>query len=202
MIQLWIMRADTPPHDAQKSGLDAAVCGGCKLRPSVHSVDKANGTADSAKPCYVITYRLRATWEAAGRAEVDLSGALAKIKASGRAVRFGAYGNPSAVPRDILASIADAAPRHTGYDAEWIRSGADLRGLLMASVQTRAAAEEAWSRGWRTFRVLSTSESLAPNEIACPASKEAGARTTCADCTLCNGAREHDKRKSIAILAH
>jgi hypothetical protein len=40
-------------------------------------------------------------------------------------------------------------------------------------------------------------------EITCPASDEAGKRTDCNSCGLCNGvAREHDARKSIAINVH
>ena len=33
MVQTWIMRQDTAPHDAQRTGEDEAVCGDCKLRP-------------------------------------------------------------------------------------------------------------------------------------------------------------------------
>lgn len=33
MAQVFILRADTAPHTAQRLGLDEAVCGRCPLRP-------------------------------------------------------------------------------------------------------------------------------------------------------------------------
>jgi hypothetical protein len=51
---------------------------------------------------------------------------------------------------------------------------------------------------------------MLPGEIACPASDEAGKRTTCEKCKLCNGAdtrnskgyQLYDNRKSISIIVH
>jgi len=39
------------------------------------------------------------------------------------------------------------------------------------------------------------------DEVTCPASKEAGHRTTCADCCLCGG-KAVKTRKSIVINSH
>jgi hypothetical protein len=36
----------------------------------------------------------------------------------------------------------------------------------------------------------------------CPASDEAGHKTQCAKCLLCNGARAMDARKNITIVVH
>lgn len=56
--------------------------------------------------------------------------------------------------------------------------------------------------GWRTFRVKPTnSPDVLAQEIVCPASEEAGKRTVCASCLLCNGNKQ-DGRKDISILAH
>jgi len=70
----------------------------------------------------------------------------------------------------------------------------------MASVDTAVEAIEAQKMGWRTFRVHDEAAPIMPNEIMCPASKEAGFRTKCAQCGLCAGTTR--KAKNIAIIAH
>jgi len=72
----------------------------------------------------------------------------------------------------------------------------------MASVDSTEEYRMAKLAGWRTFRVRTNAESLMACEIACPASDEAGKKTTCERCGLCNGTRRNDARKDIAILVH
>jgi hypothetical protein len=117
----------------------------------------------------------------------------------GLPIRFGAYGDPGAAPLSLWRTLD--GKRHTGYSHQW-RRFRGLRSLTMASADSLKDAREAWSRGWRTFRVIRDVSELQPNEILCPASAEAGKRTTCDKCGLCNGAGENDKRKSIAIIDH
>jgi hypothetical protein len=67
---------------------------------------------------------------------------------------------------------------------------------------THDEARAAWAKGHRTFRVITGLADLDhANEILCPASKEAGARTTCAACRLCGGTSTKSP-KSIAIPMH
>ena len=33
MVQVWILRADVAPHEAQKTGADESICGNCPMRP-------------------------------------------------------------------------------------------------------------------------------------------------------------------------
>ena len=55
--------------------------------------------------------------------------------------------------------------------------------------------------GARTFRVIaSVADMVKGKEVLCPASEEAGKRTTCDRCKLCSGASI--AAKSIAIVAH
>tara|TARA_R110000824_G_scaffold346368_1_gene533165 strand:+ start:3006 stop:3233 length:228 start_codon:yes stop_codon:yes gene_type:complete len=75
----------------------------------------------------------------------------------------------------------------------------------MASVHTQAERLEAKGRGYRTFRIITAvgDHGLGRDEILCPASKEAGARTTCEKCNLCDGRKgDNDKRRDVAIVAH
>ena len=72
---------------------------------------------------------------------------------------------------------------------------------MMVSADTLAGAESAWAAGSRTFRVVgAVSELVRGREILCPASEEAGKRTTCIDCLLCAGSSK--RAKSIAIVNH
>ena len=92
---------------------------------------------------------------------------------------------------------------HTGYTHQWRRIGSALAGLVMASVHTPEERTHARALGYRCFRVVRAVSDLLPGEILCPASTEAGARTTCERCTLCDGSRgPTDRRADIAIVAH
>lgn len=98
--------------------------------------------------------------------------------------------------------MLDNGERATGYTHQWRTAPPTLAARVMASVHTLAEAREAWSRGWRTFRVMSSGDAPQQGEILCPASKEAGERTSCERCGLCNGSLPGDRRKSVAIYAH
>jgi len=194
MLQTWIMRHDVKPNDAQQSGADASVCGQCPLRPMLHAASPA-----APKPCYVRTFQApRAVWAAHRDKPTTELSTLAGI-VGGRLVRRGSYGDPSAVPAAVWDALS--ASRGTGYTHQW-RSGR-LADTVMASVHTEAERQEARALGYRTFRVMAPGDTLGTREIACPASKEAGALTTCEKCGLCNGSRgPGDKRADIAIMAH
>ena len=73
--------------------------------------------------------------------------------------------------------------------------------MCMISVDNVEQAEHQWSLGNRTFRVgANVSEMIRGKEILCPASEEAGRRTTCVDCKLCSG--NTIKAKNIFIPSH
>jgi len=122
------------------------------------------------------------------------------LASRGMSIRLGAYGDPAALPLDVLADITHGVP-HTGYTHSW-RGHAELSPWLMASVDSTIELNDARAQGWRTFRVRTPDAVLETNEIACPASVEAGKRTSCDHCGLCDGARPDDLRRSIAIMAH
>ncbi len=103
--------------------------------------------------------------------------------------------------------------KRTGYTHQWITAAAQpLRSLVMASVDSPVQRDIAKLLGWRTFRTKHASAPVLPGEIVCPASEEAGKRTTCARCGLCDGSRtvlnpdrsraREDNRKDIVINVH
>lgn len=192
--QLWILRRSVPPVVAVQTGKDVSICGSCPLR---------GDPGFSRRACYVEVGRApQAVWHAWKRGiyphlkPQEWPSALA-----GRAIRLGAYGEPTAIPARILAHLTRSATRWTGYTHRWQEVGASYQKLLMASVESEVEAEEAQSRGWRTFRIRREGEDNLPSaEVVCPASEEAGKKTTCSRCTLCSGSVH--KAKSVSIKAH
>ena len=115
--------------------------------------------------------------------------------------RLGSYGDPAAAPFRVWQHATQHARARNGYTPQW-RAAPAFAALCMASVDSEAEAVEARLSGWRTFRVRAASAPLMTGaEIACPASEEAGKRTTCADCRACGGTSAK-ARVSIAIVAH
>lgn len=201
MAQLWILPKDEAPHLAVKSGKDASVCGNCPHRP-------LNGGS-----CYVTTFRApRSVWQAATGGSQSYHTALshhllerAKVRELVRRkgkIRLGAWGDPAALPLDMVKDLFEGVPIRTGYTHQWRDVFAsEWRAYIMASVDSGAEALEAKSKGWRYFRVSAAGDmSMLPGEILCPASDEAGKRTTCERCGLCAGASK--QAKSIMIPAH
>lgn len=195
MVQAWVVLRDMAPHEATRTGDDSAVCGDCPKRPSADR--------KGALPCYVRAFQgPRSTWQAAQGESADLDRALRALRASGRALRLGAYGDPAAVPVDVIRALCNAAPAHTGYTHQWRRDVArELRSFVMASADSAKDRDDAHALGWRTFRAIDRRDVFheLQGEVYCPAITHG---VTCAQCRLCDGAHEHDKRRSIAIVEH
>ena len=188
MLQLWIMPANVKPGEAVKTGEDEAVCGNCPARP-------INAKKAGITPCYVNTHQAPgAVYKTEYPMERDYGTRNAPI-------RLGAWGDPAALPFETVRGLLIGQDNHTGYTHQWKTCDPRFKTLLMASVDTEAEAIEAQNAGWRTFRVIRGDDSARMNhEIQCPASNEAGKRTTCADCRLCRGTSNN--AKSIVIMAH
>jgi hypothetical protein len=194
MLQTWILPATETPLQAIRTGKDESVCGRCPLR-GAHARDRA---------CYVNLGRApTAVWQAWTRQLYPTVDEKRWKRIRGRPVRLGSYGDPAAVPSQIWFRLAGYATGWTGYTHHWRDPRLQhLRWLLMASVDTPHEAWEAQALGWRTYRTRLESEELLPFESTCPASKEAGHKTTCERCLQCNGTQAVDVRRSYAIEAH
>jgi len=100
--------------------------------------------------------------------------------------------------------MVQAAARRVGYSHQWQNPKFDAEAwgpLVMASADTLEQRNKAKERGLRTFRVGFGDELLkVMGEAVCPASAEAGKKTTCADCRLCGGTSI--KAKDIVIRDH
>lgn len=178
--------------DTKRAGDDYGVCGDCR-----HS--QANDG-----DCYVRK----------GSAQMGLFGTMKKYPDAlidniddhlglflGRFVRFGSYGEPVLMGEHVVRSICSVASNWTGYTHRWDDPEYQwAKQYFMASVDTDDEYDRAKQLGWRTFRVRQPDSTLFQAEITCPASKEAGHKTTCVECGLCRGVSR--KAKDIAIIKH
>ena len=112
-------------------------------------------------------------------------------------VRFGTYGEPSLHPLKLIDNIVEVASNWTGYTHQWHRNK-ELSKYFMASTHTAKQEQKARSFGYRSFVV--TSDKL-KQYVNCPASKEAGYKSSCSKCGLCSGTNGKTN-KSIYILNH
>ena len=197
MIQTWILLRDQSPVTAVAEGNDASICGDCRHR----------GTGNRDRSCYVnVGQAPQSVWRAFhrdGYAPIPDLGELAR-----RPLRLGSYGDPAAVPVELVLSWASAAagdsgtPQHTGYTQQWRTCDQRLRNACMASVDSEPDQRIAESLGWRTFRVReSDSDATLEREVVCPASAERGNILTCAECLACGGAGS-GRRGHITIRVH
>ena len=197
LIQTWILREDMDPLTATHTGDDSSICGMCPHRGEI--IDGKN----EGRSCYVKVWQAPLNvWKAYKRGiypEIDVAD-LGWLFV-GKAVRFGAYGDPAAMPLQIVDTIGLAAEFTTGYTHQWREVDTGYNKWLMASADSAGDRFMARSFGYRTFRVRADGEELGKKEIACPASKEMGHKTTCADCKACGG-RSAKAKVDIAIMAH
>ena len=189
MPQLWILPKNVNPNEATKTGEDSSVCGEC---PHRHHLGGG---------CYVTVFQAPLSiWKAYQRGNYPKTNGW-KNEVIGRRVRLGAYGDPFAIPQDILNSITDASLiGNTSYTHQW-KEDSSLKEISMASVDSLEEKQQAIENGWRTFRVMEENPSgeylLDDDEIICPNVTKA---INCADCGLCSGNKI--QAKNIAIPVH
>lgn len=198
MVQVWIIRQDMDPLAASRTGKDKAICGNCFHRgfPS----GKETGWAKD-RSCYVhltaATWKIYEKYSTGGYPTLSLEEAKAIL--TGKIIRWGAYGDPVCIPYEIIEEVSKVSAGWTGYTHQWHRGFLEYKKFLMASTETPTQTLMAESKGWRTFRVGDFSSEL--NEVLCPASKEAGHKTTCQHCQLCSG-ENRPGAKSVFIPGH
>ena len=173
MLQTWIMPKNIHPLEAIRSNQDTSVCGSCPLK----------GEKGSQRVCYVNSMTLGQVYKA------YQAGNYTVIKTShrltGRDLRMGSYGEPTAVPFSVWEPLIKLVRIHTGYTHRWKECDQHWRKFLMASVENVDLKQQANYLGWKTFRVKKPSEPVLPDETYCPAAKSAY-QVTCQDCGRCN----------------
>jgi hypothetical protein len=194
MVQTWIIRSDMSPLDAHQSGEDYSVCGNC-----THRGTQALGIGDGKRTCYVnlgqAPRNIYHSYKRGNYPNVYVDSYVHIV--SGRFVRLGAYGDPAAVPLDILEGFISDARGHTGYTHQWKDCNQEFRRYLMASVDSLEEQQYAMDLGWRTFRCKAPHEPVDQKEIVCPATTH---NINCRDCLLCSGYRPN--ARNIVLDVH
>jgi hypothetical protein len=193
MVQVWMLPTGNVFNAVWKNGRDKNVCGECPLR-AFNSKGKRQ-----KRRCYVNVAKAPLAISKAKYPTFNIESFKGKL------VRFGAFGDPASIPYSILRNIANVSKGWTGYTHQWrARKNRRFANLLMASVENLADKMRANLLWFRTFRMLSKNDSLEPDEILCPASKEAGNRIQCDKCLLCSGTRfgKLIKARNIATWEH
>jgi len=162
MVQTHILRADLSPLAAIQEGKDSSICGDC-----FHRGDGAG----KERTCYVTVYQAQtAVYKAFLRGSYPVYDPVIHDQyLSGRAVRFGSYGDPAAAPIELWHNLKRLASITTGYSHQWRTIAKAWAKLVMASADTPDDVAEARQLGYRSFRV--GDEKLA-GEVLCPASKK------------------------------
>jgi hypothetical protein len=192
VIQTYVLADGVKPTDAIKSGGDESICGNCPHRPR-----------DGFGTCYVNAGRgPNAVYKALRLGTYPKFNVKRHLQMfAGKVIRLGAYGDPAAVPFEVWEAVCSVAKTWVGYTHQWRTCDPRLARYCMASVETANQAREAWSKGWRTFRIRTVEEPILAGEFVCPASAEAGKRLTCAQCKACSGAKT-GQNASPVILVH
>ena len=197
MVQSFIIRSDIAPMAALQAGADESICGACPHRPIL-------ARATGAAPCYVqVGKSVQSVYHAYKRGRyVKASPAELSVILAGKMVRIGTYGDGAAAPVEMWQQITSMARGWTGYTHQWQRADFDHAAwapLVMASADTLEESALANLHGMRAFRV-SVGIDVQAGEISCPASAEAGRKSTCAKCGLCAGTTK--QAKDIVIADH
>ena len=208
MAQTYILRADTHPVEAVKTGQDSSICGNCPHRLINREYTDRKGRIKTGlkRTCYVnLGHGPSAVFKAYKNGNYPTVSPEWLNKLAGRKLRLGTYGDPLAIPKsawDVLLGAGIAG--HTGYTHQWQKTelSANWIGKLMASVDNALERVQAQDNGWRTFSVLQSTETyFATGSAMCPGSGEYKQKTgkivQCERCGLCNGSKA-----SVAIQGH
>ncbi len=193
LYQTWILREDINPLAAVNTGDDVSICGDCKHRGTI--VDGRN----KGRSCYVrLDTAPNNIWKTYHRGRYPWVNPTEARYMLNRSIRGGSYGDPAAVPYWVWEQLLDEAPMGTAYTHQW-RKFPELASFCMASVDTSDERAQAKLLGFRTFRVRGENEPIEAYEVICPASNEAGYKTTCDLCRACGG--NNAKAKADIVIA-
>lgn len=227
VASLWILNAAHTPHHAAAIGADASVCGACPLRgdgrhrgcyvdlaraplsvwkawrrglyaPAWETMPGPAGWSDSPPPTRPTALPAPSGGPPPCNAPQSI---LVRRATLGRVVRLGAYGDPAALPRDVLAALVQHARGWAGYTHQW-RDGFALQDLVMASAESPQDFRDAAALGFRVFHVTAGVQPRAASVMVCPASAEREHHLTCDQCRACSGVGAGRPTAHVQIAAH
>lgn len=202
MLQTWILPDKINPVEANRTGKDVGVCGDCKHKGTPN--DNLSGVA-TGRSCYVMPIMLSNIWKKYRDGGYDKYDPKVHDELFKKyPIRFGSFGEFTALPREILKHITSLTPAWTMYTHQWKKVSKHFKKYSMASVDSIEEKQKANKLGYRTYRIAKPGETLLKDEILCPASNEfeaqRGYKITCEQCRLCCGTER--KARNIAIFPH
>ena len=213
-VQTWILFKHEPPHIAIDTGKDSIICGDCKHRGIVLTLEDATMYAYSLsttkrkallkridnkkakglnsinikRKCYVFTaqapLQVYKSWKKGNYP--TLTPKQAQKRLAYKKVRLGSYGDPVHVPLEVWNIILKFTLGTTGYTHQW--KNLEYIGYskyLMASVDTLEEMFQANVLGYRTFRVRKKNEEVQPNEVGCLSDRNARGTKKLVPCVDC-----------------
>jgi len=213
-VQTWILYKHEPPNIAIDTGKDSIICGDCKHRGIVLSLDDATIYSDMLttpkkkallkriedkrakglnsinidRDCYVLVFQaplaVYKCWKRGGYP--TLTPKQAQKRLAYKVVRLGSYGDPVHVPLEVWNTILKFTLGTTGYTHQW--KNLEYIGYskyLMASVDTSEEMFQANVLGYRTFRVRKKNEEVQPNEVGCLSDRNARGTKKLVPCVDC-----------------
>ena len=213
-VQTWILYKHEPPNIAIDTGKDSIICGDCKHRGIVLSLDDATIYSDMLttpkkkallkriedkrakglnsinidRDCYVLVFQaplaVYKCWKRGGYP--TLTPKQAQKRLAYKVVRLGSYGDPVHVPLEVWNTMLKFTLGTTGYTHQW--KNLEYIGYskyLMASVDTSEEMFQANVLGYRTFRVRKKNEEVQPNEVGCLSDRNARGTKKLVPCVDC-----------------
>ena len=200
MIQVWILPDDgLTPLQALQQGKNGSACGNCPLQGWY---DFTTGRMVS-RVCYVnVGQAPNAVWRKLQRGGYPtFNQAEHNHLFVNRKIRIGAYGDPAALPDNVLGYLTTAGSGWTGYSHQlfWIDPvrAQELAKVLMVSCHTPAQHAEAIRRGWRPFTAIRANQAPPVGSVQCPAYTH---HVTCLQCGLCCGTQR--QARPVYVIAH
>ena len=213
-VQTWVLYKHEPPNIAIDTGKDSIICGDCKHRGIVLSLDDATIYSDMLttpkkkallkriedkrakglnsinidRDCYVLVFQaplaVYKCWKRGGYP--TLTPKQAQKRLAYKVVRLGSYGDPVHVPLEVWNTMLKFTLGTTGYTHQW--KNLEYIGYskyLMASVDTSEEMFQANVLGYRTFRVRKKNEEVQPNEVGCLSDRNARGTKKLVPCVDC-----------------
>ena len=213
-VQTWILYKHEPPNIAIDTGKDSIICGDCKHRGIILSLDDATIYSDMLttpkkkallkriedkrakglnsinidRECYVLVFQaplaVYKCWKNGGYPTLTLKQVQKRL--AYKKIRLGSYGDPVHIPKWKLDIILKFTLGTTGYTHQW--KNLEYIGYskyLMASVDTLEEMFQANVLGYRTFRVRKKNEEVQPNEVGCLSDRNARGTKKLVPCVDC-----------------
>lgn len=188
MLQTWILLQDHKPNEAHKNGLNKSVCGSCP-----HMGSRQNS-------CYVKWFQAPLqVWKSYKNNRYDYFKKSDLELVRGRSLRLGSAGDPTVIDLKVWEPLLKVCKNHTGYTHQWRSNFAQqYKGIVQASCDSFNDYLLASGLGFKCFYVKHKDTKVDKKLfVNCGASIEAGKKTECSKCALCDG-----NSRDIVINAH